>query len=51
MGGSVARHAPHGRCGFDVAALLTKAGQWRGKLPELVQCDQGIEFRAIALDR
>lgn len=36
--------------GTDVAAMLAEAGVARGKLPEAVQCDQGTEFTAIALD-
>lgn len=47
----VALHVARSFSGTDVAALLTQAGQRRGKLPEVVQCDQGTEFTAIALDR
>lgn len=46
----VALHVARSFSGTDVAAFRTEAGQRRGKLPEVVQCDQGTEFTAIALD-
>ena len=46
----VALHVARRFSGTDVAACLTPAGQRRGKLPEVVQCDQGTAFTAMALD-
>lgn len=46
----VALHVARGFSGTDVARLLSAAGQERGTLPAVVQCDQGTEFTAIALD-
>jgi putative transposase len=46
----VALHVARSFSGTDVAAFLAQAGQRRGKLPAVVQCDQGTEFTAIALD-
>jgi len=36
--------------GADVAAVLTAAGETRGTLPAVVQCDNGTEFTSVALD-
>ena len=46
----VALHAAAGFKGGDVANLLSAAGRQRGKLPEIVQCDNGTEFTSTALD-
>lgn len=37
--------------GTDVVALLTAAGEARGAVPAVVQCDNGTEFTSLALDR
>jgi putative transposase len=36
--------------GGDVARLLTEAGERRGSLPRIIQCDNGTEFTSTALD-
>jgi putative transposase len=36
--------------GTDVARLLTEAGERRGTLPRIIQCDNGTEFTSTALD-
>ncbi len=36
--------------GTDVARLLTEAGERRGTLPPVIQCDNGTEFTSTALD-
>ena len=36
--------------GTDVATLLSAAGDARGGLPAVVQCDNGTEFTSTALD-
>jgi putative transposase len=36
--------------GTDVARLLTEAGERRGTLPPIIQCDNGTEFTSTALD-
>lgn len=46
----VALHVARSFSGTDFASFLAQAGQRRGKLPEVVQCDQGTEFTVIALD-
>lgn len=46
----VALHVARSFSGTDVAAFLAQAGQRRVKLPAVVQCDQGTELTAIALD-
>jgi len=46
----VALHAATGFKGSDVAEFLSAAGRQRGKLPEIVQCDNGTEFTSTALD-
>jgi len=46
----VALHMESGTGRTEEAALLSAAGQRRGKPLEVVQCDQVSEFTAIALD-
>ena len=46
----VALHAAAGFKGSDVAEFLSAAGRQCGKLPEIVQCDNGTEFTSTALD-
>jgi transposase InsO family protein len=46
----VALHVARSFSGTAMAVKLTQAGQRRGKLPDVVQCDQETEFTAIALD-
>jgi len=36
--------------GADVARLLSDAGERRGALPAIIQCDNGTEFTSTALD-
>lgn len=36
--------------GHDVARMLSDAGRERGRLPEIIQCDNGTEFTSTALD-
>jgi len=46
----VALHVARQFRGTDVARLLTEAGQARGTLPAVIQCDCGTEFTSVALD-
>lgn len=39
-----------GFTGHAIAQLLTDAGERRGALPAIIQCDNGTEFTSVALD-
>ena len=36
--------------GTDVARLLSEAAERRGRMPQIIQCDNGTEFTSTALD-
>jgi putative transposase len=46
----VALHVARSFTGDDVARMLREAGERRGRLPDVVQCDNGTEFTSTALD-
>ena len=48
--GCVALEVARAFRGSDVARLLSDAGERRGGLPAIIQCDNGTEFTSTALD-